>query len=643
MVKILYNHSRRHHILAYALAKECKGVEVEYSAEKESGCFNYQSLIDLLQNIPEISLETMEYLNGWKLGMTYPEITKITNTLEESDIEGLQPIQKTLLFFLLYSETIFVNLHKAGKLKSLAKVDKFYTEQLAAEGDLIKEYEKQKKADTKPDDQASFDIGLPEGYRVVTRFPPEPSGYMHIGHAKAALLNQYFAEKYHGQLIIRMDDTNPSKEKGEFEESIMEDISSLGIKGNVKTRTSNHFDLLLDFAKQMIEMGLAYCDNTPVEQMRMERDKGIHSKNRTASVRENMSVFNKMISTNECDDYCLRAKINMEDLNKAMRDPVIYRVNLTPHHYTGTKYRVYPTYDFACPIIDSIEGVTLALRTSEYRDRNPQYMWFISALSLKNRPIIWDFSRLNFKKTVLSKRNLKELVEQGRVNGWDDPRMPTIRGILRKGLTKQALKEYVIMQGPSKNTVLLEWDKLWAINSKIVEKSAKKIHGISKDDMIDIKILPGASALASGDRVVTETLYISKSDLGSIAVGDDITLMGLGTFKLTETSPLTAKPHETHPKYTKARLTWVPEESVAVATVEYGDLLTIDKMDERGINEAFNEDSRHEVLFQCDERVKSVSKGDFVQIEKRGIYYVDSAQPLVLNLVPTTKQNNRKI
>ncbi|KAI5191693.1 glutamyl-tRNA synthetase [Nematocida minor] len=649
MVKILYNHGKRHHVLGYALAKEHDAVSVEYSNEKEEGCFNYPSLLSLLQSIPSLSLESMGYLEEWKIGMAYPKVIEVSNVLESSDLESLQETQKTLLFFLLYSETIFVNLQKAGKLKSAQpKLDAFYTEQLNRHAETLKEYEREKKKDTtKPEDQASFDIGLPEGYNVVTRFPPEPSGYLHIGHAKAALLNQYFAERYNGRLIVRMDDTNPSKETGEFEETILEDIALLGITKYTQTRTSDHFDTLIKLAKDMIGKGMAYCDNTPVEQMRMERDKGIHSKNRdTLSPEESLKIFDKMISTDECDDYCVRAKINMSDLNKAMRDPVIYRVNTTPHHHTGAKYRVYPTYDFACPIVDSIEGVTLALRTNEYRDRNAQYMWFISALSLPNRPIIWDFSRLNFKKTVLSKRNLKQLVEQHRVSGWDDPRMPTVRGILRKGLTQQVLKEYVIMQGPSKNTVLLEWDKLWSMNGKAIDKAAKKVHGISKEDMVSITLADSKEAQSDEpiDRIVTNTVYVQGKDLkdASVAVGDDITLMGLGTYKVEAEDPITVTSHKVHPKNTKARLTWVPQQSVEVRTVEYGDLITVDKMEDKTINEVFNEDSKSEEILQCDERIKAAKKGEFVQIEKRGIYYVDSVNPIVLNLVPSTKQNNKK-
>lgn len=644
MVRILYNHGKRHHILGYVLEKEFDSVAAEYSEEKEEGCFNYPSLFDLLRRIDGFSTESMEYLEEWKVGMTYPEIVRILGKIEGTEIEKLGEKQKKVLFFLLYSENIFVNLYKGNKLKDFPALKNFYREEQEKEAETIKEYEKEKrKATGKEEDQASFDIGLPNGYNVVTRFPPEPSGYLHIGHAKAALLNQYFAEKYKGSLIVRMDDTNPSKEKGEFEETIFQDISLLGLHDYKVTRTSSHFDVLIDLAKEMIVKGRAYCDNTPVEQMRMERDKGIPSQNREASPQLNMEIFNKMISSSTCDEYCLRAKISTDDLNKAMRDPVMYRVNMTPHHHTGTKYRVYPTYDFSCPAVDSIEGVTLALRTSEYRDRNAQYMWFISALELKNRPIIWDFSRMNFKKTVLSKRNLKQLVEESKVEGWDDPRMPTVRGIMRKGLLKSILKEYIIMQGPSKNTVLLEWDKLWAMNAKAVDKIARKVHGIEKGDEVKIKITQIDRIVQPEDRKVSEIVYVSKNDLGSVEVGMCITLMGLGAFKIVEMNEIiTVVPDKIHPKYTKARLTWIPESSTGVTAVEYGDLITVDKLDDRSITEVFNTHSRKKESICCDERISTAKEGDFIQIEKKGIYYVDSVSPLVLNLVPATKQKHKK-
>ncbi|TFY77342.1 hypothetical protein EWM64_g6671 [Hericium alpestre] len=240
-------------------------------------------------------------------------------------------------------------------------------------------------------------------------------GYLHIGHTKAAILNQYFAKMYNGKLLIRFDDTNPSKERTEFEDTILEDLALLNIKGDKISHTSDYFDYLYDLAVKIIESGNAYADDTEQAQMREERMNGIASKNRDATVEQNLARFAEMKKgTMEGLRWCIRAKMSVDNPNKAMRDPVIYRCNVLPHHRTGDKWKIYPTYDFACPVVDSLEGVTHALRTNEYRDRNPQYQWMISALGL--RPVaIWDFSRLNFIYTLLSKRKLRWFVDTGRV------------------------------------------------------------------------------------------------------------------------------------------------------------------------------------------------------------------------------------
>lgn len=244
---------------------------------------------------------------------------------------------------------------------------------------------------------------------------------MHIGHAKAALLNDYFAhEKYKGTLLVRFDDTNPSKEKEEFQDSIIEDLALMGIKPDKLSYTSDYFNELYEYCVQMIKDGNAYADDTDRETMAAERMKGIPSKRRDATVEENLARFEEMKrGTEEGMRWCIRAKISVDNPNKALRDPVIYRCNPTPHHRTGTTWKIYPTYDFCCPIVDSIEGVTHALRTIEYRDRNPQYQWMLDALKLRNVQI-WDFSRMNFIRTVLSKRKLTKLVEKGVVWGWDE-------------------------------------------------------------------------------------------------------------------------------------------------------------------------------------------------------------------------------
>jgi glutamyl-tRNA synthetase len=337
----------------------------------------------------------------------------------------------------------------------------------------------------KKKDQGLFDIGLDDSWkgRVVTRFPPEPSGYLHIGHVKAVLLNNHFAKTFQGKLIVRFDDTNPAKEKEEYENAIIQDLELLNVKGDFVSHTSDYFDKIYEFALKMIQDGNAYCDDTLQEAMREERLNCTESMRRNASVEENLRYFEEMrLATEVGQQFCLRAKIDMKSQNGTMRDPVIFRCNLLPHHITGTKYRMYPTYDFACPIVDSIEGVTHALRTNEYHDRNAQYYWFIEKLGLR-RPAIWDYGRLNFVYTLLSKRKLNWLVNNNRVRGWDDPRFPTIRGILRRGLTVQALQEYILMQGASQSTLNLEWDKLWSLNKRIIDPTAPRYTVLDSKDL----------------------------------------------------------------------------------------------------------------------------------------------------------------
>ncbi|KAI5181798.1 glutamyl-tRNA synthetase [Nematocida sp. AWRm80] len=645
-MKVQYNYNKRYNLMLYLLEKN-KKIKLEYDT-KYNLIAEYKSIIQFVMTIPQYnyneSILSDVFSSEYSIDIKYNDLMNILTKLNTLELDSLNEVDQIVLYGILYSSTIFVNLIKSNKLGAYPKVVEFYRRYSEEKDNDIKEYEKNKREGIK-DSGASFSIGLPEGYKVVCRFPPEPSGYLHIGHAKAALLNLYFSTVYSGELIIRMDDTNPNNEKEEYEKSIMEDLKLLGIEKYTFTRSSNHFDELLEYCKTLIRKSLAYCDDTPVEEMRHNRDKGIPSKRRDSTPEENLMIFNKLIEGPEYDQYCVRAKISVDDLNKAMRDPVIYRVNTTPHHHVGTKYRVYPTYDFVCPILDSIEGITLALRTNEYRDRNPQYMWFISALDLVNRPIIWDFSRLNFKKTVLSKRKLKWFVDHHKVSGWDDPRMPTIRGILRKGLCKEALKEYIILQGPSKNTVLLEWDKLWSINAHHIDKRAIRIHGIESSDALKAQVEGYTDQIISApervDRHISKHLFISKIDSNGIQINDTVTLMGAGTFKVTSLNPITFTPITVPPKNTKYKLTWVPENSHQITKiVEYGDLITVDKPEDKEPYEMFNEDSKHQQTYFCDERINQIHKGEYVQIERRGFFICDSTESgYTFNLVPGTKQN----
>uniref|UniRef100_A0A8C2JW81 Glutamyl-prolyl-tRNA synthetase 1 n=1 Tax=Cyprinus carpio TaxID=7962 RepID=A0A8C2JW81_CYPCA len=282
--------------------------------------------------------------------------------------------------------------------------------------------------------------------KVVVRFPPEASGYLHIGHAKAALLNQHYQVNFKGKLIMRFDDTNPEKEKEDFEKVILEDVAMLQIKPDQFTYTSDHFPTILRMGEKLLQEAKAYIDDTPPDAMKQEREQRVESHNRSNSVEKNMQMWEEMKKgTGFGQTCCMRAKIDMNSNNGCLRDPTLFRCKNTPHPRTGNTYKVYPTYDFACPIVDSVEGVTHALRTTEYHDRDEQFYWVIDALGLR-KPYIWEYARLNLNNTVLSKRKLTWFVDQGYVDGWDDPRFPTVRGVLRRGMTVEGLKQFIAAQ-----------------------------------------------------------------------------------------------------------------------------------------------------------------------------------------------------
>ncbi|XP_014679662.1 PREDICTED: bifunctional glutamate/proline--tRNA ligase-like [Priapulus caudatus] len=300
-------------------------------------------------------------------------------------------------------------------------------------------------AKEKMKDEGKF-VELPgaEKGKVVVRFPPEASGYLHIGHAKAALLNEYYQKSFDGKLIMRFDDTNPAKEKADFEKVILEDVVMLDIKPDMYSHTSDHFATILGMCEKLLRDGRAYVDDTPAEKMKQEREAREESQNRSNCVEKNVKMWEDMKQGTAYGKTCaVRAKIDMQSDNGAMRDPTIYRCKNEEHVRTGLQYKVYPTYDFACPIVDSIEGVTHALRTTEYHDRDDQYYWFINALQIP-KVHIWEYARLNMVNTVLSKRKLTWFVDEGIVDGWDDPRMPTVRGVLRRRTSQTSGSQHVV-------------------------------------------------------------------------------------------------------------------------------------------------------------------------------------------------------
>ncbi|KAK1578080.1 hypothetical protein Q3G72_027355 [Acer saccharum] len=428
-----------------------------------------------------------------------------------------------------------------------------------------------------------LEVDLPDAEigKVRLRFAPEPSGYLHIGHSKAALLNQYFAQRYQGQLIVRFDDTNPAKESNEFVDNLLKDIETLGIKYEAVTYTSDYFPDLMEMAETLIRRGKAYVDDTPHEQMQRERLVGIESKCRNNSVEENMKLWKEMIVGSQRGlQCCLRGKYEIVEGNDRGIQTNLFEIQ---------------------------QGISHALRSSEYHDRNAQYCRIQEDMGMR-KVHIYEFSRLNMVYTLLSKRNLLWFVQNGKVDGWDDPRFPTIQGIVRRGLKVKALIQFILEQGASKNLNLMEWDKLWTINKKIIDHVCPRHTAVIEErrvlltltngpDEPFVRIMPRHKKYeGAGEKETTFTqrIWLDHEDAKSISVDEEVTLKDWGNAIVKEISKdqdgnviqLTGVLHlEGSVKTTKLKLTWLPKTSELVNLILVGfDYLITKKKLEEGEN-----------------------------------------------------------
>lgn len=368
------------------------------------------------------------------------------------------------------------------------------------------------------------------GGRVHTRFPPEPNGYLHIGHAKSICLNFGLAEEFGGLCNLRFDDTNPTKEDEEYVNAIIEDVRWLGFDwGDRLFYASDYFDKLYDYAVQLIKMGKAYVCDLSQEEIRQTRgtltEPGIESPYRNRSVEENLELFERMRKGEFPDGAkTLRAKIDMASPNLNMRDPVMYRIKHATHHRTGDKWCIYPMYDFTHCLSDSIEGITHSICTLEFEDHRPLYDWFLDQLGV-HHPQQIEFARLNLSYTVLSKRKLLELVQRGIVDGWDDPRMPTIRGLRRRGYTPESIREFAEIIGVSKKESLVDISVLEHCIREDLNKRAKRafvvmnplkviIDNYPEDLVEEMDAINNPEDLSMGTRKVpfSKVIYIERDD-----------------------------------------------------------------------------------------------------------------------------------
>ncbi|XP_012532883.1 bifunctional glutamate/proline--tRNA ligase [Monomorium pharaonis] len=540
--------------------------------------------------------------------------------------------------------------------------------------------QKAERSQNKTRKQEGKFIDLPEAEmgKVVVRFPPEASGYLHIGHAKAALLNQYYAEAFQGQFIMRFDDTNPAKESLEFEEAILEDLKLLQIKPDRFTYTSDYFEQIQEYCTTLIKKGDAYVDGTPANLMKEQRDQRLKSNYRDNSIDENLALWEEMKrGTQKGQQYCVRAKIDYQSVNGCLRDPTIYRCKPEPHPRTENKYKVYPTYDFACPIVDAVENVTHTLRTTEYHDRDAQFYWIIEALGLR-RPYIWEYSRLNMTHTVLSKRKLTWFVNEGLVDGWDDPRFPTVRGILRRGMTVEGLKQFIIAQGSSRSVVFMEWDKIWAFNKKVIDPIAVRYTALNDNEMVKVNVVdandewltvqnhPKDPSRGTKRVRVGPNILIEKEDAEGLIEGQNATFINWGNLMIKKINKhagkimnVEAQLNLTDKNYKNTlKLTWLAEplsesdpkvknsNPIKCYAVYFNHIMSVPIL---GKDDDFKnfiaKNTRKEVQMLGEVELKHVKKGEIIQLQRKGFFicdvpyapmspYSSREQPIILFHIP---------
>jgi glutaminyl-tRNA synthetase len=369
------------------------------------------------------------------------------------------------------------------------------------------------------------------GGRVHTRFPPEPNGYLHIGHAKSICLNFGIAAEYSGLCNLRFDDTNPTKEEVEYVDSIKEDVRWLGFDWDDREYyASDYFQQLHDFAVRLIKDGKAYVDSLTAEQIREYRgtltEPGTNSPYRDRSVEENLELFEGMRAGKFKEgEHVLRAKIDMSSPNLNMRDPTIYRIRFTPHHRTGSKWCIYPMYDYAHPLSDAIEGISHSICTLEFENNRPLYDWFVAQLDFEEPPQQIEFARLNLSYTIMSKRKLLQLVREKIVDGWDDPRMPTLSGMRRRGYTPEAIRAFADRVGVSKTNSTVDLSLLEYFIREDLNKRAPRVMAVLRPLKMIIDDYPEGQSEeleaennpedpAAGSRILPfgRILYIEQED-----------------------------------------------------------------------------------------------------------------------------------
>jgi glutamyl-tRNA synthetase len=390
-------------------------------------------------------------------------------------------------------------------------------------------------------------VGLPplegaEEGKVITRFPPEPNGYPHIGHAKASIIDEEYAKMYGGKLILRFDDTNPEKERLEYYAAIKVGLDWLGVKYDHIKNTSDDMETFYKKARELIDSSYAYvctCDKETISKNRREM---LSCKCRVGDLDQNITRWNKMFDKFKPGEAIVRFRGDMSSENTVMRDPTLLRIIDESHPIHKTRYRVWPNYDFAVSIEDSIDGITHAFRTKEYELRTELYYKLLDKLGMR-KPKMLEFSRLEFEGMPVSKRVLKPLVEEGKVSGFDDPRLPTLEGLRRRGIVPEAIRKFILSLGFTKSDTLPPFETLESFNRKIIDPTSIRLFivfdpvklTVINNDITEVEI-PNHPQNDMGKRrtKIDGNFYISGNDFKTLKIGDEVRLLELYNIKITK-------------------------------------------------------------------------------------------------------------
>jgi glutamyl-tRNA synthetase len=460
---------------------------------------------------------------------------------------------------------------------------------------------------------------LPHGKKgkVITRFPPEPNGYLHIGHAKAAIIDYEYARMYDGKFILRFDDTNPENAQLDFYDAQKEDLQWLGVQWDKEYNTSDHLETHYKLAQQLIKQGDAYlCKCTP-EAIKEGRFKAKICSCRERTGVETLSLWKEILTNPEVNGI-LRLRGEMGSDNTAMRDPTLFRIIKANHPLTGDKYHVWPTYDFAGAVEDSISGVTHPFRTKEYELRDPVYFRILSLLGLR-LPHLMEFSRLSIEGMPVSKRKIKPLIEQGLVTGFDDVRLPTLRGLKRRGIVPEAIKQFVLQQGISKVESIIDFSLVESVNRKFLDSRVKRYYFVPNPVQLSVDGAPKKIVKLSlhpngkmGERAIQtgSTFFIPKEDAQQMKTGDIFRLKGLYNVKITKTGDaLTGIYAGDDLIQETAKIQWTTDDHMPLKIIVPGLIFK---------DEIYNPDSLHELQGYVEKAVSNVPAGEIVQFERVG-------------------------